>query len=508
MSTRILPETKRPELAVVHPFRVPAESKGSTSDPHTLYRKVVYGASGTDHDLFDRIVFVVQSTKARVVRFGLHAMLWVLGSIKRSAQHVGQFVYAELCPSYLETIDGVTRHGALSAWSMLRGIIGWWSIDYKRALAMGIQIRELQDDQRWGQHLLIPEDAWRQVMLAYDFLRSEWQAPSRPDQDQDLIDYEITLTRLPIPDGGGKRGRTVAVRCPCGHHSHGDRNPSLVLWSHGKTGGARCMVSNTRYRVRYDGNRALLTEHNSAHRTGVIPRNLHNRNPGATRLGFGSCVTSWLDSGKGRTIGARAHDLMTALRNADKRSDGPSATTRARDLEGIMRGATREELDAVVKTPLIAASQMAVDVWDERSFGTIPAHWVPTGQRWVLWDIDNTESDADVEALRRSVSAFACRSRETTGKAACVRTSPHGVQLWVELTKTYEPRSFFGSDKWVRWYGRMGAEWCRVLGSGEVDWSAFAPGRWGRRPGWRLLDDGTAYRAHVVFAGDANESAM
>ena len=77
----------------------------------------------------------------------------------------------------------------------------------------------------------------------------------------------------------------------------------------------------------------------------------------------------------------------------------------------------------------------------------------------------------------------------------------------MELNKSYNPSEYFdgySNRAFLASLGRQISNHLRSCGceGGHVDYSAFAAGRFGRRPGWRLLSDGYPFRSTLVGYSD------
>ena len=132
--------------------------------------------------------------------------------------------------------------------------------------------------------------------------------------------------------------------------------------------------------------------------------------------------------------------------------------------------------------------------------------WRPWRQRRVLFDLDGLRwgSDGDVETFAAATVRWIRRRREFSGRVAVVRTSPTGVQIVAELTHAREGVIDWWKKNHVRsWYAKSAQALLKLARKhgaqgGIADLSSGAAGRLGRRPGWRLLKDGSPYRSHLV----------
>lgn len=126
-------------------------------------------------------------------------------------------------------------------------------------------------------------------------------------------------------------------------------------------------------------------------------------------------------------------------------------------------------------------------------------------QRNILLDIDNMEKNtrAEQEAIHGWVQSRTQGDRRCSGRYGVVQTSPTGIQIWLELNKVYKAKGFFEEIQVKQWLLNLQVELRIVLkecgAGGEIDPSAFAAGRLGRRPGWRTLKTGGKYRSCLLY---------
>lgn len=172
---------------------------------------------------------------------------------------------------------------------------------------------------------------------------------------------------------------------------------------------------------------------------------------------------------------------------------------------------------------LLSVSLMRASEWKEvatRSANTpiarVPASWEPSAQAWVLLDIDGLHGlgpaaadDPVTAAVAAAATRAARRDAQLSGRLMVVRTGPSGLHLWAELREPRaDPRGWFADPAVRVWYAALGG---RVLAAvrraggvgGVVDMSSAAAGRFARRPGWRVLEEGGVFRSALVGVATA-----
>lgn len=413
--------------------------------------------------------------------------------------------YVESCPSYVATVQGCTRWAATLAWRCAQQLVGWSEVATDHARALGAQLRRVRWGTRYGRHLLL--DGWQLAGL-----RAAAGVPAGAAGEL-LVDADEALARL---RGGA---RTATVRCPL----HDDRTPSLVLWA---SGGAQCMACQQQ-----DGTAPRWAWLAAGQQVRLLPatrtstaqqRHQHNKSPQVAQAAtvqpvgvpVGGCVVRGaVHSGHTaallraatthcgrvatwRTAGSRAAGgVLAALQRADASSCTPAATQRAHDAALFGAGLPGR---AVLPDRLLSVSTMG-----RAPGGGWATPQVPRCQQWVLLDIDDVQLPAACGGLGHAIAAVVAADGEASGRCAVVRTGPAGLQVWVQLAHARHSATTWHQHPAVRrWYTTLGA---RVLAAarahgaqgGHVDTSACAAGRFGRRPGWRLVG-GAPYRAHLL----------
>jgi len=417
--------------------------------------------------------------------------------------------YVESCPSYVATVDGCTRWAASLAWRLAQRVVGWLEATTDQARALGAPLRRVRWGTRYGRHLVL--HGWQLAAL-----RAAAGVPAGAAGEQ-LVDAGEALARL---RGGA---RTATVRCPL----HDDRTPSLVLWANG---GAQCMAcqqgdSAPRWAWLPAGEHVRLLP---ASRTSTASScHQHNKSPqgaarvpsaqpggpvgghvarGQVRSGHTSALLRAYVATSGRvatwrTPGSRvAGGVLQALQHAEQVSSTPAAQHRAHEAATFGAGLPAR---AVLPDRLLSVSTMG-----RAQGGGWATPMVPRCQQWVLVDMDDVQLPAQAHALGPALAAAVQSDGEASGRCAVVRTGPTGLQVWVELAHARHSAATWHQLPEVRaWHAALGARLLSVAQAhgaqgGHADASACAAGRFGRRPGWRLVD-GTPYRAHLLHVVSA-----
>lgn len=231
-----------------------------------------------------------------------------------------------------------------------------------------------------------------------------------------------------------------------------------------------------------------------------------------------------------RTVGTMAKQAcpMQVLLWSERRSKGPMVSRRVEEVAWFARrsvnlagdGGLNADcgfVDEVVESeewlpmPLVSVSAMRPASWKDVTAAngrliSVPASWEASAQAWVLFDIDDIDlvCEAIIAEAGNKISLVVRREQELSGRCLVVRTGPSGIHVWAELREVREdPGTWFKMKETRAWYRKVGD---RLLNAthragalgGTVDMSSCAAGRFARRPGWRLLEDGTQFRAHVV----------
>lgn len=237
-----------------------------------------------------------------------------------------------------------------------------------------------------------------------------------------------------------------------------------------------------------------------------------------------------LDGNRLRTVGtmARQRCPMQVLLWSDRRSKGPTSSRKVEEVAWFARqsvglsddGSDMEfltegevvESEEWLPTPLVSVSAMKPSAWRDITCSTgrlisVPAAWDASVQAWVLFDIDNIQKLDKEGVVTESGNKLALairRDQELSGRCLVIQTGPTGLHVWAELREVREdPGTWFKKDETRAWYAYLGNRLLQAshrAGSrrGKIDMSSCSAGRFARRPGWRLLEDGTLFRSHVV----------
>lgn len=436
---------------------------------------------------------------------GMQGLLhcWRAGHSRAAQQLEDGRWYVESCPAYVATVEGVTRWAARTAWTAAQAAVGWVEASVAEVTALGATLRRLRHGaRRGGRHLLL--EGWQVAALE----QASGAEASTGDRQPLVVPCPPQVAEL-------QHRSTVAMACPC-HH---DRHPSLVLWANG---GAQCMVCRdgagraARWAWQVQGGQLLLYpagQHTHTPRRSAAVAARHNKDPQngpgapvggmvATRSTCTGYTTAQLaaycdERGQWRLARSAGHraagDPLAVLRVAEQRSSGPAACERAQ-VVAVAGGDLPSQ--ALLPTPLLSVSCMGRRIWAEP--------WQARVQRWVLIDLDDVQGlDRCGAQLGQQVAAAAAADPQASGRVAVVRTGPTGLQVWVELADArHSPVQWFQQPAVRRWHAALG---CRLLEvvhglgglGGHADTSACAAGRYGRRPGWRLVG-GQLYRAHLL----------
>lgn len=462
------------------------------------------GAGAASIELLD--IASGTNATARGIRALLHC--WRAAHMNAAQQLPDGNWYVETCPAYIATVQGMTRWASRVAWAAAKRILGWVEISAAQARQMGARLRTLpHGKRRGGRHLIL--QPWQ--MQALQGACQRLSAPTRQRSAPILVSpRRSALQRLQA-----RQGRCVAIRCP----QHRDRRPSLVLWMNG---GGLCMSCGWRVSWAADGQRVKLhaamsqrppdlpaptyaATTNSPHMIGggrsapVGPVGGMVATRSTASIYIGATLKSWQDRhGDWHLSRSQGHRLsgcpLQALETADRRSLGPAATERAMIVQ--MCGA------GLPSRALLPDRLLSVSCMGKRSRAD---QWRARLQRWVLFDLDDVcgleKCGAD---LGSALAQVALRDSEASGSVAVVRTGPNGLQIWLKLAHPrHSPEIWHQLPEVREWHQHLGGQLLKAVrrlgaSGGSSDDSACAAGRFGRRPGWRMLPNGTAYRSHLL----------
>lgn len=459
---------------------------------------------------------------------GLAVAAWALGVRLRSAQDLGADLwYAECCAAYAATVAGAPGYRTLlGAWDQLRRAVGWQEVTEAHARSLGARLRRVPWGTRRGRHLVLTTGALQLLRALQAELPplAGWEAPGPAGGEW----VGVVPSREPEP------GRVVGARCPF----HGDRHPSLMVRrdERGDWGTGLCLTCGTRVAVRFDGGEVRVRAvGGEPHRVGcdtalgVCNNTLMGGAvagvqpvppvPGIPARRAGSTVGATLHVG-GRTRGHRlAGGLAGVLARAEARSLAPAALRRAGEAAWTRSMAGQGEVEASGKcwmpVRLVAGCGLAGEALGFEQDGA----WVRTGtawravaQGWVSLDLDGLAlpaGDTGDAVLRGAARALASgapgASPGLDGGVLVVRSGPCGAHVHLRVGVPRDPGSLWGDPVARAWYAALGA-WVlgvvRAAGAagGRVDPACAGPGRWWRAPGWRVLPDGSLFRARLVAA--------
>ena len=466
--------------------------------------------------------YCVENVAARLIKAGqrtdsigtgIRGLLWILSSVKRPQICCdSRWTYVEVCQSYLATVDGVSRWSAKQGWNAGIKILKAVQLSKEVAAKIGIYPAKT-NGKRHGGFILVKPRLVDQIDQAYQALVAEGLI-NRPDIRAHHW-KTISLSKMPQP------GRTRAVSCPDTHaHKNGDRHPSLVLWMNQdqKSGGAFCMTCKKPWSVKYDRSKAsLFFPHGkeilrsadflcnkdpliSPNELGGMfctkSKSQYTKHLGGTLRGF---YGNEGERRQSRKLSGSFDNVIQNLKWHEQRSSGRAATERALAVSSL---AESEDVfsNLYLWMPICSVSDMRACAWD----GKRPTDWKPVRQSWVLFDLDGVENIPDNAG--NLLGELVQNEKHLSGDVAIVRTGPVGLQVWAKLVKPrYLPAIWHRLPVVVEWYSQVGNRMLDVLHrngatNGTVDMACCSAGRFGRRPGWRLLADGTPFRSSLLFA--------
>lgn len=409
------------------------------------------------------------------------ALLHATNAVARLARNVNEKGWVQVSSRYVEEGVACSRGTAREA---------------LRLLASALLCKRTER----GFLTVVPE-ARAACLRAVDRLGAPRPEVHRDDWTGDVVEIETPRER-------GK------ARCPCGHHRNGDRSPSLAYDL--RTGLATCQVSRAIYRRRDDESwvevRKPFAVQEEARSLSEVDPNQYPEGsevdgyPWSRRTGWGSLLTGTLRPGDLRRYearrGRRSRSVEEVLVASERRYGGPSEEDKAR---------TCALADSYRPERLVSLDRWILDydrtTWRERQDGT----WFPThrvyrnvGTDLVAFDLDGLDArptDLDEEAIERILAEF---DDEVLSPVSIVATSETGLQVLARTPGWCPDSSRLYLDLRVqRMLRRIGDRLVEVLGRrGEVDRSSWAPGRYVRRPGWRVKA-GRAVRARLWWTTPA-----
>lgn len=461
-------------------------------------------------DVVLRLVHMLQSTQTRpAIETGCRALIWRLSTHpkqERDGQH-----YMEISIGYLQRVSGVSFGSSRTAWHLVAEALQWTVIHKRDVEPMGFSIRKIRRGQRWGQHVLLTDEQVRAIGSIARWLIDEGLWTPFPLS----MENEWRLIRV------SSRGSRLQAHCPW----HEDRVASMSMNLNDddpSTGWAVCHAC-------VDGNGNRLTAF--ARKTnGRWEARLSRRTQGAEAAtntpaisvtcaldgihnplvghGAGRVILGRLD-GHGLSGSFAKRDLLETLRWADR--CGPTAEREAWTA-AAMYGTSMDPDSPTQYLPdrLVSIGRMRASEWRAIKSGDrevfVPSRFRPVSQRWILFDMDGMDPMRDLRTRKARLRKIVTQAMQATkwlgNEHAVVQTSNTGIHVWMSLQQPQEAHTLFSASSRSR-MRRLGKH---LIGSfhdegitgGRVDETAFAAGRYGRRPGWRLLEDGEPYRVRLI----------
>jgi len=488
------------------------------------------------------------------------ATLWVLGEIgagkARKLKGHEDLYYLERCAKYVEEIEGAPGYrGCLTAWHAVLDLIGWQEVPAKVAAAMGAKLRKLQKHERWGRHMILTRGQLQLLAIGWDAAKKtmDWKEP--PPR----FEWIRRLGRVPMPgvstkvrciceDHEDRNPSMIAVR------DKKDKNG-------GRYGSAWCASCEKAAAVRFVRDRRgwvielretfedlgivkgapKVDNEYSAHTsetaceadTGAAPR-FPSLNKGiASSWARGEVIGASLKPVKGtncaetyRTDGHRLKgSLPEVLRNADRMSRGPAARAKAEEKERAASMFTQEELKELhperwMPMLMITGSRVAPVGWRDLPLQDrmqrIPCRWKAVAQEWLIFDLDKIAppmgdvedggyADRALEEALREVGDLAALEDGLSGAVIMDRSGDRGVHVYLELSAIrLHPQGWYADPDVRARLESLGAQIIGIVRSkgwrgGHVcPLASYGPGRWFRKPSWRLLKNGRAFRCRLI----------
>jgi len=468
-------------------------------------------------------------------------------------------VYIESSVKYAQFSSGENYKTLNVAWRKIKEELGWKEFSTIQALLLEMPVRALGLGERYGRHVRMSNESYKKLREAASNLRLP-NITRTVSVEADTI--PIILHRLPLagqvrsvaarcPNSNEHRDGDRHPSLIMWMNADGVTGGAQCQVCRDKSG------TPLRYGVRYDGNVAHLIHlsarlkpmpvaTNGAIALGSKPAKdavkektkkvkKSEKKKSGKELPVGGCmkfgelkpdaeqqtyVCAFLKTVVGsdgkqsnfRTAGyAHTGDPLSVLRSSEALSKTDASVDRAMTCAWMTREAALfgEEAEDLLYTPMLSVSCMQVATW--RKVGGndnmyIPMNWNVKSQAWVLFDVDDLEllTEERLPEVITRVNRVISRDIELSGRSAIVHTSTTGLQIWCELREErLTPRRWLGLPETKSWYRALGR---RVMKSirksgvqnGKVDMCSFAAGRFGRRPGWRILKSGELFRAKLI----------
>jgi hypothetical protein len=507
----------------------------------------------TDTTSRDLLALLDDLDERPALRASVAALVHRLGTVPRQRLADGR-AYVELSIGYVARAASTSYGTSWTAWHATLGVLGWSTLSPPEVEGLGGTLRVLERGKRWGQHIALHEECLRSVeQVARDVVarglvedrrsaalppgaervvevvrggraaRCPWHGDRRPSMIVNLHD-------------GGASGLAVCMVCAS---SDGRRLSAHVRLERDGSWSGRLSASTLRW---WSGEDEEVDEPRAprAARTpsvlraeqstpwpdalagdgppgsvGEVERIVSTEGrslPATLPGGSGEIVLGRLD-GSGMRGSAARGDLLDVLRRAEARSSSDRETTRAWTASATLSGHERFEARDYLPDRLLSVSRM--EVASTRTIVrngvevSLPDRWRPVEQEWVLFDLDRLSSGIGSRSQRETtefldgVRSIARQDGWLAGDHAVVETGPNGVQVWMRLAKACDPGALTRSwvvRAWLRGLARRLSDLARSAGCGDVvvDESAWGLHRYGRRPGWRLLRDGSPYRSRLL----------
>ena len=463
-------------------------------------------------------------------------------------------LYVELSIGFVARAAGTSYGTSWTAWHAALGVVGWGSLLAREAERLGATLRVLDRGRRWGQHLALDEEALlaveqvARVVVARGLVDDHVAFAPPPGSVRPIEIVRDRAARCPWHDDGRPSmvvnwrddGRTALAVCMSCASADGRRLSAHVAPDASGGWTARLSASTLRWwtgaEVDLDLDErppapalaaapglppeavsaapwpgAVLAAGEEPVEVSTGGRALPGALPGAS----GEVVLGRLDGAALRGSTARG-DLLAVLRRAEARSRSDADVVRAWSSSARAEQAgPGEDTRAFLPDRLIAVQRMVVasrrTITRRGAEVAIPDRWRPVAQEWVLLDLDRlarglgSRTEAQVATLLHEVRSIARGDGWLRGDYAVVETSSSGVQVWLRLRSACDPTALSSSRfvrAWLRGLARRVSDRLREIGCGEpkIDESAWGAHRFGRRPGWRLLRDGSPFRARLLVA--------
>lgn len=507
-----------------------AQSTIARAASPTAFLAVVEAPSPTLRRLSAEVARLADTQTGRAFRRLIQTV--ACRSIGRASASAVRLVECSI--GFLAKGASVCRNTARLAMRLFHAIAPAHEVEERDAERAGWRLRELREGHVRGPLRVISADA---VEACASFADQWHDLPEVFPEWKHLTCAELTARGFRPVQARGRR----KVRCPF----HADGDPSLVLlaskteracgpaYCHGGCGSVFWTLaddgSTWAREARGRAPRSPIVSYRESTLSSVIPETAMKRPP--------------------RVVVGRDGDVLRGPEVVDAIGRCESHVSARKDAIGMRRAWCADPLSALVaadRCGVVAADTAyragarvqrgdveAADVLPDRflSVGAMrptelrlraipgacadsglalasPTAMEPGSIQWVLVDIDDLDAQAvwDRRGVVERVRTATARLNACSGRFAVVETSETGVQVWIELRqrvdavgwwRTAQARSMYaeasvGVLEAVRASGRTG---------GHVDQSAASPGRYGRRPGWRLVDGWIPFRVRLLGVG-------